>query len=112
MTLKNEGMDIPFSMIVLKYLYDEGERKTLRNLENELGITYSHLHMIKDIFVKKRFVNIRQEGLKKYIRLTEKGIKHANHLSEFLYGMDVRNKSDLLDIISNKKRKGDEHQEK
>jgi len=63
---------IPDFMIALKAINDNAEL-SVTDLHHETRITYAHLHVLKQLFVQKGWVNIFEEGVKHLLTVTEKG---------------------------------------
>lgn len=85
--------DFMFTMIAIK----DNPGVSINEIHYQMRITYSHLHAIKKIFVKRGWVNIQKEGLSHNLSLTEQGeviLKNILALTESL-GFTKQNLYDL-----------------
>lgn len=63
-------------------LIRNGKRKIISSLSKEANTTYSHgVRIVKEL-KEAGLVTIEPNGRSKYVELTPKGIKIANHLQE------------------------------
>ena len=62
---------IPDFIFILKELKD-GE-KTLTDIHEKLRMTYAHLFYLKEEMLLLKWIDVRTEGVSKYITLTDKG---------------------------------------
>lgn len=101
---KEQGrvVTIPDFIVTLKFL--ENREMTNTDLHYETQITYSYLIIIKNHFLKRGWITSRRDGVRIYLRLTDKGKEIVEVINQLfsLIGIDkehiseFRNKTKVL----------------
>jgi len=79
---------IPDFIIMLRELEKMGAG-TLSQIHRKSEITYSHLHLIKNVFFDKKWITEEIDGRKKILRLTTKGRSVMTASMIFLEQLDI-----------------------
>jgi len=87
MTTEKGYIYIPNFMIIINYLYKNGQSK-LNDIHTQTQITYSHVYNIKKEFFKKNIIIEEKIDKKLYLRLTDKGKELAIYIEKLFKNLD------------------------
>jgi len=72
----NRLVILPDFMIFLKLIY-KYNIATTTDIHEETQITYAHIHHMKNMMIEHGWVEVIEKGARKYMTLTEEGLKVA-----------------------------------